>query len=336
MKILTTARDIRAALRKLEPTLIAVAYVGAGWDKYASPKHLREIVLSPTLGSNPKAIEDLMRVLGDENVYFLDRLHAKIYLGNDAALLGSCNLSSNGIADNGLREAAIVLTQKGARHELAVQIERYKSKARSLYPTREAKLDRLQILNRQSNDAQSRGFTDSPKVESPLVEHYDSALDRIHICWYQPTSLELNEDRLHKIVGDAGTADSYFSDYMQFRKNDKVHAGDWLLCWQCKNDGMPRKNGFISWMYAHHVVKDGVKDDDEPKLVGQAAPKFLNVPSPPFALDAVTQESIRELLRSRRFQALLSTDEDVWLLEPADKVTPNFIDALKEAVRSKR
>ena len=110
MTICSNAEQLRNALNKIKPTKIAVAYVGAGWENYILLEHLEEIIVSPTLGSNPFAIEEIMNKLGAEKVHFLDRLHSKLYLGKQSALLGSPNLSDNGFSDSGNLEAGVVFT----------------------------------------------------------------------------------------------------------------------------------------------------------------------------------------------------------------------------------
>ena len=64
MKICSNAEQLKNALNEIKPTKIAVAYVGAGWKNYRLLEYLEEIIVSPTLGSNPFAIEEIMRKKG--------------------------------------------------------------------------------------------------------------------------------------------------------------------------------------------------------------------------------------------------------------------------------
>ncbi|GAA0719213.1 phospholipase D family protein [Dokdonella soli] len=339
MKVLTRAKEIRNALHELQPSRIAVAYVGSGWEQYVSAERLKEIVVSPTLGSNPYAIEEMMRKdkLGHENVYFLDNLHSKIYLGARAALVGSCNLSNNGMGDGGLFEMATLLTDQEIRTQLAMQIERYKAAARTLYPTRQKKLARLRELKEQCDKAQWFGFV-SAGSKIPSVQQYESKLDRIHIVWCGSHVDEYSQAHIRSAVPairEVGP-DDYFSYTLQFLEEDDVRPHDWILCWRCNDDGSPRKGGDVSWFYVHHVVSNGFDTDDYPKLAGQASPKFLKCPAPPFTLDPSTKALIRSTLGSCGFPELLSFDDSLWRLGPADAVTHAFIDALKNANRAER
>ena len=67
-------------LHEHPPTHIAVAYVGRDWDQLIDCSQLKEIIVSPTLGTNPRAVDELVEKFGWEHVHFLDELHAKIYL----------------------------------------------------------------------------------------------------------------------------------------------------------------------------------------------------------------------------------------------------------------
>lgn len=276
-----------------------------------------------------------MHALGDENVYFLDSLHSKIYLGDNAALLGSCNLSDGGIADGGRLETAILLTDSAIRQQLSAQIDHYKKQANERYDTTQKKLAQLKVLKEQSDRAQWYGIADiDPK--SPVIHDYKSRLERIHVVWCGSRGDEFNEEQIGLTVHEAKDvgAEAYFSCTLQFREEDDVVPGDWVLCWRCNDNGMPRKNGDVSWMHVHRVVPGGFRTDDYPKLAGEAKSEFLRRPAPPFALDVATKELIRQTLASGRFPTLLSTNDAIWSLKPADDVTPEFIQALREASRT--
>ena len=82
MKILIES-EIQRAIRRCEPSKIAVAYIGTDWNTFVSDvESLGAIIVSPTLGSNPWAITDLAKQIGWDKIFFLDELHAKTYVGN--------------------------------------------------------------------------------------------------------------------------------------------------------------------------------------------------------------------------------------------------------------
>lgn len=340
MKVLTDANAIRETLQDLEPYRVAVAYVGLGWKKFIPASHLREIVLSPTLGTNPKAVEELMRELGDENVHFLDRLHAKFYIGAKGTLMGSCNLSDGGMGDDGHLEAAVVLREVVAMERLNEQFEYYRKLAqKGRYSTRKQKMDCLRNLLKMMNKAQASELANS-RPTGPSITNYASELDRIHVTWYQSIGDDLDEERLGEVIPKVVEfgAERYFADWTQFREDDDVRPGDWLLCWRCNDDGMPRRRGDVSWLYVHDVVpdafvvSDALGSNEYPKLAGEAAAEFLKRPEEPFELDPATKAAIREVLASGEFPVLLSKDEKPWSLKPADATTPAFLAAVKKKI----
>jgi len=125
MRVLTDSKEIRAELKRLAAGRLAVAYIGADWREYVDARSLKNVIVSPTLGSNPHAIADLVREIGWDNVHFLDNLHAKIYLGQGAALLGSANLSQNAFGDGNLFEAMVLVRGESATAKLDRTVNAY-------------------------------------------------------------------------------------------------------------------------------------------------------------------------------------------------------------------
>ena len=335
MKICINAVQNRNALKEIKPTKIAVAFVGTGWKKYVSPKNLKEIVLSPTFGSYPKAIEEIMDMIGESNVYFLDNLHSKIYLGNESALLGSFNLSDNGFSNSGLLEAGVILSAPASIEKLRSVFDAYKTKAAHLYPTPKSKKDKLRELVKQWQSSIWYGLnTEQESEKSPSITNYRSDQDQIHIAWYQPCDLNYNEEAICSVVPNAKgiSPDEYFTDVLMFHEKDRIQPGDWILCWHCRDDGYPRKNCEIYWFHVHHVVPNGIYDDNYTKLVGQA--ENLKCPPPPFSLvDPHTKSLIRDALSSNKFPELLALDDEIWRLTRADKMVPKFLEHLRKKAR---
>jgi hypothetical protein len=324
MKLLTSAKKIREALVHTCPVRFACAYLGEGWRKYLSLPHLTEAIVSPTFGSNPNAIEALILALGIGKVHFLNELHAKIYIGDDWSIVGSCNLSDNGMADGHLLEAAVWLRTAESVKALHTLFGEYKKKAMRQYPNAASKREQLERLALQWRTAQWHGLVPNDQ-EVPKLADYKFR-ERIHVAWYQPCKVTYNVPNIQKVVPDLGSAspDDYFSEYFMFRNTDDIQVGDWILGWHSKDDGFPRKNGGVGWMQVHHVVVDGINDDSYPKLAGQAI--HLRQAPHPFRLDAATKEAIRRTLSSGDYPEMISSDDEDWHLKPADRVTKNFLE----------
>jgi hypothetical protein len=115
MRPLLSANSIRLAVHEVlaEPRqerVVAVAFVGTDPTRWLPPE-LKGIKLYcwPKPGStNPASIEALLNM--DVDVHFVDNLHAKVFWGAaGGAVIGSANLSENGMDDNRLIEAAVQL-----------------------------------------------------------------------------------------------------------------------------------------------------------------------------------------------------------------------------------
>ncbi|MHB8252183.1 MAG: phospholipase D family protein [Acidiferrobacter sp.] len=335
MKLLTKATAIRTAIRAVKPSRIAVAYVGAQWRDYVAPKDIEEIIVSPTLGSNPYAIRDLMKALGDDKVHFLNTLHAKIYLGAKAAVVGSCNLSQNGLGDKGREEAAVQVTDAPTLRALEKAFSGYKAMAQAQYRTRKAKEKALEDLTKKWHIAVTRDLVRDDR-QVPSLTDYAIGGDghRIHVSYYYAGEPTYNITAIQTAIpGMGNTVDDYISDSLSFLEEDAIEEGDWILTWSAYRNGLPRtQNDDMGWMYVHHVVPGGAKEGDETKLAIEAAP--LKKPKELFVLDSATKKAVREVLATREFPALHPYRDDRWELAPADAVVPAFLAEVKKQMRA--
>ena len=331
MKICTTPQERRDALQIVKPIKIAVAYVGMGWDQYIDKDFLTEIILSPTLGSNPLAISEIIKVIGFDKVHFLDRLHSKIYIGNDQVFLGSPNLSTNGFSDNGNHEIGVLLQTEASQKKCSIDIfDAYKAEAQKYYPDVESKRKKLKDLYRLWQKSIESGFSTSDDDSSNGKEP-DIDLITIHVtCYTLGSDAEFDPNIVATAINQPyGTnLDDYFSDENEFLPEEDIKEGDWILAWHSKQDGYPGKNCEIDWMYVHHVIPSGyIQPSGYPytKLVGQAA--SLKTPPEPFKLTPTKKASIRAALNSGNFNDMLFL-RDPWTLAPADALVPAFLAAI--------
>ena len=89
-------------------------HLAAPYFTYAKPVlaaarcgKLIQLLVGLNSATSPEALRELHGNAGVEIRYFTDRFHAKIYLFDDSAMLGSSNLTDGGFWSN--REAIIVL-----------------------------------------------------------------------------------------------------------------------------------------------------------------------------------------------------------------------------------
>lgn len=327
--IITDPQKLQETLRTIQPVSVAVAYIGKAWLTYLDGQSLPQtLIVSPTLGSHPPAIAKAIKTLGIDNVYFLDALHAKIYLGNNHALVGSCNLSHGGFRDK--EETAVLITDEKQILVLHATIARYIALARLDYPNAKAKRERLAKLRQEHKNAPKSRSPKRKLRKTPDVRDYVLAgQHRIHVAWGQPDETQFNEGAIYasQPAARGQNLDNYFGPLLYFHENDDVRKGDWILYWHCTNSGMPRKNGEISWIFVDVVVPHGVKDPVYTKFAGEI--RGRNVLPEPFHLDSQTKDRIRACLVSDQFAALRSEDDEIWYLDKADALVPNFLRCLR-------
>jgi len=312
MTIYNTAEELRTALNEVNPSKIAVAFIGIRWKDFLLPDSLKEIILSPTLGSNPYAIQQVIDQIGIDNVHFLDDLHTKIYIGANSALLGSCNLSRNGFSDDGNFEVGLIFSEEKYLRQLNEIFDDYRNKANDLYPDAESKEKRLEELYRQWQVAKESGtdsiLVNNGEVTPSILDRVPNKGERIHIAGWS-CDFTYNEEVIRAVLPEANNLEAYFSDGRSILENDEIKEGDWILSYRCKKNGYPYRNTRIDWIYIHHVIPNGAEcEDDEryTKLVGQA--KNKDCPPQPFKLDDQTQALIRDALNLPEFEAFASQE----------------------------
>ena len=319
------ADDIRRVLRDVAPRKIAVAYVGGDWEKYVEHSGLDEIIVSPTLGSNPRAIERLMDLLGASSVHFLDDLHSKIYLGSSRALVGSANLSRNGFSDSGNREVMVLVDEGNALDTLNCLYRDYKESAILSYPSEASKRRKIAELKQLSRLARMNQVAVDimPSSATQLLD-YKKGRDRVHVVWYQSKDVIFNESAVRGVLRSDSEAplEGCFFDSMQFAREDDIQVGDWILCWICTQKGLANKSARWKWMYVDVVIENGFVDPQWPKLAGQL--KKHDMCEEPFELNRLVENAMVEVLNSGRFSSLLATDE--WSLQAADSEVGVFLD----------
>jgi hypothetical protein len=92
---------------------IAVAYWGKGAIERLGIKELKrrdiKIVCDLLSGAcNPDEVQELRDVLGRERVRKLSRLHAKVWIFDNCAVVGSSNASTNGLAQEGCEADGLI------------------------------------------------------------------------------------------------------------------------------------------------------------------------------------------------------------------------------------
>lgn len=333
---------IQEIIKCVAPKKIAVAYVGSDWNYFINCEILEEIILSPTIGSNPHAINQISHKIGWENVYFLDNLHAKIYIGKNKTIIGSFNLSRNGMLESGLEEIGITIDNPDLIREVNSEFNRLKKKASAAYPSQATKECRLNQLYKDFNSAVSNKFIKG-NMHSPEFSKEMANLD-ISIIGYQNTLYENNYNKISE-VDDALSSDDGFDNFVRNNINiieeDNIEEHTWILMWEARKDGLPKKYAKqiinMKWMYVHQVVSNGAKIQDHAdykytKLLIERNDRLI--PKPPFNIKSETFRAA--------FNKLVSTDyfshfryhekEAYWSLNKCKNYNKEFLNAISDEI----
>lgn len=340
MKILT-GKCIQQNIFEVKPAKVAVAYVGEDWRSYLADPLPSEIIVSPTLGSNPWAIEKIVKALhGWENVYFLRELHAKIYLAESSAVLGSSNLTKNGLSGEeiGLKEACVLVNESEALRDLHNFYESLKADAQKQFPTTRDKIDAVSRLKESWKRAKSEGLLSGSAEPSRLIDFDPSEDDIFHIVWYTGgDGITLNqaslEDEEPTLISDDIRETGL---WMNFLEGDVRHIkpGQWMLAWKEKYSiGLPDARSKPYWIYVHHVIPNSVAGNPPYTTLALQHPHKEPGTGEPFTIGKKEAAAIRKVLSLDAFAALRPVEqEDTWTVKKSIALWKEFLQAIKQEV----
>ncbi len=335
MKLLGSSDKIKKALKAVAPKRIAVAYVGKNWDKYVELNKLEEVIVSPTLGSNPYAIDEIEKKIGWDKVHFLDKLHSKIYLGEKEFIIGSANLSNNALFsdDTGLFESVIRGSDQKIREELSHLLDTYVKNAKRLYPDQKSKEDKLQALKevwkKMPKEADPNNLAER---KAPNLKEYEIGSERIIIVWWENLCPNYDIAKIEEEIG--GKFSEYEKEHSNsFCEDDIIDLHDWVINWQCKRNGDCTKVLKIDLFRVDQIVQNGVKGFDG-KETEYTKLAFAEAPfkHPPFLLDKRTKEAFRKTIESGNFEDFTSRTKGSWKI-PSKERTSEFLQAWQQNLR---
>lgn len=320
MKILT-ANEIKKAILRCNPKKIAVAYIGIDWKTFIpNTNELEEIVLSPTVGTNPRAIKDLAKEIGWENVFFLNELHAKVYIGSKTAIIGSANLTSNGLSGENLTELCVEVKSHDSLHNLMNTFEKLKKASKKQYLTTKSKKMRLKELEKIWGAAVANKILTEkhrPNNQFSNFELLDD--DDFYVLWYQEMNCKYSD-----VVKDI---ESVMLDDIHFLESDDVKVNQWVLAWRITDKSKPMKP---YWLYIHEVFPKGVTDKNYPysKLAIQRSDK--KIPSPPFKITKEISNAFKNAVIQKNISKyLIQDDKELFNLKYSLKGIPMLIAEMK-------
>lgn len=295
-------RNLEMVLQDIHPKKIAVAFLGQGYKKFVTPKELESIIISPTEGSNPYAIQQLAKDIGWEKIFFLSKLHAKIYIGEKETLIGSANLSHNGLSDNkgSLQEACVKMP---TAKDVLSTYKRLLSKATKEFKNESAKKKALAKLFKVWGKRIDAGLERTKKIITNFKDFKPLANNQFYMGWYEGNENKPNLKNDNSLQSDS------LSDWMYLASNESIEEGDWLLCYEVKkNHGSYKyKGGDIYWQYVHHIVKDVTLQAGYPDLAIELK-KIL--PPEPFKISKSFKKAFATIINREEYKAFRQDDKD--------------------------
>jgi hypothetical protein len=337
--VITNSETLRSKLTDVTPTHVAVAYLGSGWQRYLTNLDaLEEIVVSPTIGSYPGALTELLDEARkhDFRVYFRHTLHAKLFIGEKACLIGSANLSRNGF-EGGLNEAAVYLDDPKSIDQSHGVFNTLKQAAVTDTDQQRAMIEALwPKWNRaRRNDTLPNEGGDRPQGN---ILDWKPSHERVWLAWIDAQAdINLNEASIRKQLPKIGNHQlkDYFEDYVNLVEGDDVKESDWLIMWAAKDNGRPDMRSRPYWLRVDQIISEGVVEDDEEEYTQLAVtlPSNAHV-TPPFDIDddPLVSKLIKQLLTSGKYPRLLWSEEhQPWLFKQAREDNQRFLVDLQKA-----
>lgn len=326
MKLLLNEKICESVLR-CNPKWIAVAYLGLNWRKYVhDPKKIEKIIVSPTLGTNPRAVALMVDEIGWDKLLFLDELHAKVYLGKNEAVVGSANLTDNGLGEYGSEEVCASTTNENQLRKLHSYIDKLARKAVERYPRKSDKQNKLKKLEKQTNAACVAGTIENYPKSVPNFEHFELlSEDHFYVQWYQEAHV--------KYSNDIESIRSIIDKDLHFHAEDNVETHKWILCWKITNEMRPHKSARLGWMYVHEVFENGVIDEDYEYTKVAIERNDMKVPHPPFELTSEVEDAFKSAVQEEKISPyLVQENQTVFSLVDSFKGVPRLIERMKEKV----
>jgi hypothetical protein len=310
-------------VRKIRPVQIAVAYLGMGWLERLGGHLPADLIIRPALGSNPDAIRDAIKCMGADHVHFLDELHAKVFIGQESALVGSANLSRN--ADEILREVMVKVTDAASMATLRKWFADTILLSSDQYSTTAAKGKRLtelqQLHNREIRSElktldklsgnELKGESRPKHGLGDYLSNKLSAESLLSVQWWQDEGGHTKKFKAD--VAKQGHDYAQISDHLDITENDATAEirDSWVLCWRQTSTGRATKK--LEWLYVDGIADSG--DKIYPRTIFMLEGKGRSLPPRPFEIDDAACEAFKKTMNESEWEALRDASNTEWLAE---------------------
>ncbi|MCX7890917.1 MAG: phospholipase D family protein [Burkholderiales bacterium] len=301
MSVLRNSKQIREAVRYVlsDPNrrrVVMVAFVGKGAIGYLpNPAGIELVCWDKEGGTNPDAIRELQ---GHKvKVLFARSLHTKLYWAQGrGAVIGSANLSDNGLGDGRLVETAVRLPAE------AVDIDALLAAVETEPASRERLLD----LDRRTNRFRARnGRNDFLERKQPRTRRRsfgDWCREHNRKAWRLFAFAEgfdaEQEEELERLADENGWGRP---EWFWAAKDAHTRPNEWLLMVDLAKPAESSKADSITWAIAEERVSTRgskvLRRRDTPYVAVQKR-TIAELGPPPFdARESAFQKAVRQLLR---------------------------------------
>ncbi len=226
-------------------------------------------------GTNPTTL----RALGapdNPQIRFLDGLHAKVFLSESGAVVGSANASNNGIGFMGgnaqLREAGTYFSRESDAWRTIRDWFVGLSESESGQVDAEA----LNAAQLAWNCRRGAGAINNSQDVRDFLD-YDPEVDGlIHVLWYQPA-----DDIEYADFAVDGAGDNLERNSIHMSPSDIDLRQSWVCCFQLNNSGFADGRTNPIFFFADALFEDAVYGDEGYENLLTQAPANIR-PEPPF------------------------------------------------------
>lgn len=323
-------RAIGEILRE-DDFICAVAFWGKGASarlskREANAKRPKIICNLETGGTNPYEIETLMGNASHSygEVRQSKNLHAKVFLAADRAVVGSANVSTNGLGIEGASaakwiEAGVLINDPVQLKRISAWLETEWEKSEEIEASHLVKA-RDRWFRRQMA---SGPILDNPSPKIGLAEFpvppLDSAIAGVDfplLNWWRDVEYDWSSDARSTVAKLISTDDRTKIEArlentfgIDLRDSDALSPGKWVLVWEASGDRNLPSRMKPYWFYTGPILRRAMIYAGDPgRYPAILGADYKGRVAPPFTLDSPTIKAFRTVIVHPKFSSLLEDD----------------------------
>lgn len=319
--------DLHSSIKELtaQPQArCAVAFWGAGSEEIVTQVDARIICNLKAGGTNPFAL----RKLKTKQIRQYDLLHAKVYIGQEEAVVASANASANGLGLEGSEQTSWM--EAGVRLSNIAPVGAWFEKLWE--QSWEIKADDWAAAEKSWRERRSFRPTTS-------FSAFDETVPVLPLagCYVPSSKWEYITENVEKQLGKYDNLIQQRLDTgleVEHPDDEPVLKDRWVLCWTRGKDGLPAKRRKLWWVRLSDVV---VRDAYRYSGDGKRRDCILGVervPPVPFnANEARFIEALREVLARDEYVPLREREYDGAWFKPRAELIAGLRRDLKRAYK---